>query len=60
MAHNPKSKIIGKCLCKLAKNTLRANAPPSYKELVADGKYLCRKCGRVAKCRKNICKAESI
>lgn len=55
-----KDKELDKSLCKLAKSEFLTDSLKEYKTLVSKGKYLCRRCGRVAGRKKNLCKAEAI
>jgi hypothetical protein len=55
-----KSKKTGKTLCKLQKKLDDKNALEEYIKLVNDGKYLCKKCGRVSNLKKNLCKGTSL
>ena len=55
-----KSKKTSKTLCKLQKNLGDKNGLEEYKKLVNDGKFLCKKCGRVSNLKKNLCKGDSL
>jgi len=55
-----KNKESDNSLCKMIKNGLLQNGPQPYKDLIANGRYYCRKCGRVAVSEKNLCKAEPL
>ncbi|MFH7321154.1 hypothetical protein ACHHRT_11170 [Desulfurivibrio sp. D14AmB] len=55
-----KDKELDKKLCKLAKSDFLTDSLKEYIGLVSKGKYLCRKCGRVAGRKKNLCKAEAL
>ena len=55
-----KTKKVGKTLCKLQKNNFIKKNLEEYKALVRDGRYVCRKCGRVAGREKNLCKGETL
>lgn len=44
-------------LCKLIKETEKFD---KYKDLVRDSKYICKKCGRLAKDSENLCKPEKL
>jgi hypothetical protein len=50
-----KNKTVKGPMCKLRKKVLKDD-PASYISLVEDPHFLCRKCGRVANNRKNLCK----
>lgn len=60
MKKTKKSKKPGKTLCKLQKKLDDKNALEEYIKLVNDGKYLCKKCGRVSNLKKNLCKGTSL
>ena len=45
-----------KHLCYLNNLGYQVSNPNEYKELVKDGKFLCKVCGRVAVSEKNLCK----
>ena len=50
-----KAKLKGKSLCKVVgKKYLRTNLD-DYRDLVKKAKYICLKCGRVARLKKNLC-----
>ena len=48
--------MSSKKLCGLVKKGAVKEDKKQYKELVRDGQFLCKKCGRVAKNDKNLCK----
>jgi len=45
-----------KHLCYLNNLGFQISNPEEYKELVRDGKFMCKICGRVAANEKNLCK----
>jgi hypothetical protein len=45
-----------KHLCYLNNLGFQSTNPKEYKELVRDGKHVCKICGRVAANEKNLCK----
>jgi len=45
-----------KHLCYLNNLGFQISNPKVYKELVRDGKFMCKVCGRVAAQEKNLCK----
>ena len=45
-----------KHLCYLNNLGFQISNPKAYKELVKDGKFMCKVCGRVAADEKNLCK----
>jgi hypothetical protein len=45
-----------KHLCYLNNLGFQISNPKEYKELVKDGQYMCKVCGRVAASDKNLCK----
>ena len=45
-----------KHLCYLNNLGFQITNPKEYKELVSEGKFMCRICGRVAASEKNLCK----
>jgi hypothetical protein len=45
-----------KHLCYLNNLGFQISNPKAYKELVKDGKFMCKVCGRVAANEKNLCK----
>lgn len=49
-------KIKQKNLCKLCKDDCLKERFETYLELVQDSKYVCKKCGRTAHSKKNLCK----
>ena len=51
---------MSKNLCECVKKGLPKDNPKEYKKLVQDGKFFCKKCGRVANKDKNLCKPESL
>jgi len=55
-----KPKKTSKSLCKLQKSLGDKNALEEYKKLVNAGKFVCKKCGRVANNKKNLCKGDSL
>jgi hypothetical protein len=48
-----------KTLCELKKDCLKEN-PQDYKKLVRDARFLCKKCGRVARDEERLCKPVSL
>jgi hypothetical protein len=50
-----KNKAIKGPMCKLRKKVLQDD-PESYIKLLKEPHFLCKKCGRVANNKKNICK----
>jgi hypothetical protein len=46
-----------KHLCYLNNIGYQISNPEEYKELVRNGKFMCKVCGRVAADEKNLCKA---
>jgi hypothetical protein len=46
-----------KHLCYLNNIGYQISHPEEYKELVRNGKFMCKVCGRVAADEKNLCKA---
>ncbi len=55
-----KGKLPSKVLCKLVKDDFLRNYPGLFRELVGEGRYMCRKCGRVALRKKSLCKGEKL
>lgn len=53
-------KLPSKALCKLVKDDFLKDDPAPFRKLVADGRYFCRKCGRVAAKKKSLCKSEKL
>jgi hypothetical protein len=51
---------IKKSLCELVEEGLLRNQPQDYKKLVKKPKYICRRCGRVAHKKRNLCRPEKI
>lgn len=51
---------IAKPLCKLVKNDFLDDELKIYKGLVRKPGYICRKCGRAAGAKKNLCKPEEL
>jgi len=49
-----------KTLCDLEKMGLIQADLEAYKELVCKGKYVCRRCGRVARKKKRLCRPEKL
>lgn len=49
-----------KKLCKLAKGDYLKDELKKYKEIVNEPKYVCLKCGRVARKEKRLCKPEEM
>ncbi|QGG48498.1 hypothetical protein [Heliorestis convoluta] len=49
-----------KPLCKLIEKDLIKKDLSSFKEIVSKAGYYCKKCGRVAKKDKQLCKPESL
>jgi hypothetical protein len=45
-----------KHLCYLNNLGFQISNPEEYKQLVRDGKFMCKICGRVAASEKNLCK----
>jgi len=52
-------KSLNKSLCKLKKDQL-AEVLPVLAAEVAESRFICRRCGRMAKAKKWLCKPESI
>lgn len=48
---------MSKKLCSLVKKDMIKDDPKEFKKLVREGKFLCKKCGRVAAKEKFLCKA---
>ncbi len=55
-----KAQKSNKPLCKLVKGDILKESSKGYRELVLNPQYLCRKCGRLAAGKKNLCKPESL
>ena len=47
-------------LCELEKANMLVDDLKTYKKLVSKGKYVCRRCGRVARKNQNLCKPEKL
>ena len=52
--------LSNKSLCKLRKDLNTKSGTKEYISLVSKGKYLCKKCGRVANRKKNLCRGVAI
>lgn len=53
-------KIDKKKVCKICKGKFVQDNLDKYIEMVKDAEYVCKKCGRVAKDKKNICKPKNM
>lgn len=51
---------MSKTLCKLVKKELPSDDAEKYLKTVLPAKYLCIKCGRVARKKDSLCKPEKI
>jgi hypothetical protein len=51
---------IKKSLCELVEEGLLRDQLQYYKKLVKKPKYICRRCGRVARKKRNLCRPEKI
>lgn len=49
-----------KTLCELCDEGFIRDNLEEYKKLVRKGKFVCRKCGRIARKEKQLCKPEKI
>lgn len=49
-----------KTLCELEKEGLIQADFEAYKELVRKGKFVCRRCGRVARKKKRLCRPDKL
>jgi hypothetical protein len=49
---------MGKSLCKLVNKKILKDEPGAYVDLVSKPQFICLKCGRVAKIKKNLCNPE--
>lgn len=63
MAKYDKEKKGGKtdkAMCKLVKDGFHVDSTKEFGKLVSKPGYFCRKCGRVAAAKKNLCKPETL
>ncbi|WP_169337702.1 hypothetical protein [Proteocatella sphenisci] len=51
---------MSKKLCKLVKDDILDKDMKEYMKFVSDGKYVCKKCGRVANKEENLCSAKKL
>ena len=51
---------MSKCLCKLVSDDYLEENMKSYMALVKEAKFVCKKCGRVAKDEDRLCKPKKI
>jgi hypothetical protein len=51
---------IKKSLCELVEEGFLRDQPQDYRKLVKKPKYVCRRCGRVARKKRNLCHPEKI
>lgn len=54
------AKLKEKSLCKLVGNKILKKNLEAYSELIRDPNFVCGKCGRAAKDKKNLCEPEKI
>ena len=47
-------------LCELEKDGVLADDIKAYKKLVRKGKYVCRRCGRSARKKRNLCRPDKL
>ncbi len=59
-AKGKKNKTETESLCCLVKKGFHSDHPKKYKSLLKDSNYMCRKCGRAAADKKNLCKPTAI
>ena len=60
MSKSKNEKMEIKTLCGLVKKGYHKDHPKKYKSLLKNSNYMCRKCGRAAADKKNLCKPEEI
>lgn len=51
---------MSKKLCKLVSDDILENDIKTYTKLVNEARFVCKKCGRVAKDEDNLCKPKAI
>ncbi len=51
---------MSKKLCKLVSDDVLEKDPKAYIKLVNEARFVCKKCGRVAKDEDNLCKPKAI
>lgn len=49
-------KLLDKKMCKAAKKEILSEYPQAYASLMKNAEYICKKCGRAAAEKKNLCK----
>ena len=54
------AKVSGKKLCKITGKKYLRDHLEEYLELVRDPKYVCLKCGRLSKRKKNLCEPRKL
>ena len=51
---------IKKSLCELVEEGYLSDQTQDYKKLVKKPKYICKRCGRAARKKRNLCRPEKI
>jgi hypothetical protein len=52
--------VVKKSLCGLVEEGYLRDQTQDYKKLVKKPKYICRRCGRAARKKRNLCRPEKI
>jgi len=55
-----KGNMHGEHLCTLTENYFHVHEAEKFREMVKEAEFKCQFCGRIAKCRENLCYATKL